>query len=109
VSNIQQYGGLLHVSQQARIDDGLLDIFVFKGLGFSYALRHTMTMLSRRCLQDPKIVHRQARHIRVLTQWAIPAQVDGDSIGTTPVTLNVVPQALRVLVPPGAPCELFDR
>ena len=107
VSNIQQYGGLLHVSQQARIDDGLLDVFVFKGLGFSYALRHTMTMLSRRCLQDPKIVHRQARHIQVLTQWAIPAQVDGDSIGTTPVTLNVVPQALRVLVPPSAPRELF--
>lgn len=107
VSNIQQYGGLLHVSQQARIDDGLLDVFVFKGLGFSYTLRHLMTMLSRRCLQDPRIVHRQARHIKVLTEWAVPVQVDGDTIGTTPLTLSVAPRALRVLVPSGAPSELF--
>jgi diacylglycerol kinase (ATP) len=106
-SNIQQYGGLLHVSREARIDDGLLDVFVFKGLGFPYAMRHIFKMLSRRCLQDPRIVHRQARQIRVLTEWAVPVQVDGDPIGTTPVTLSVVPRALRILVPPSAPPGLF--
>jgi YegS/Rv2252/BmrU family lipid kinase len=106
-SNIQQYGGLLHVSQEARMDDGLLDVFVFKGLGFPYAMNHMLKMLSRRCLQDPRIVHRQARRIEVLTEWAIPVQVDGDPIGTTPITLKVVPRALRVLVPPSAPPGLF--
>lgn len=107
-SNIQQYGGQLHISREARIDDGLLDVFVFKGLGFSYSLRHVVTMLSRRYLQDPHIVHRQARRINVLTEWAVPVQVDGDPIGTTPVTLQVVPRALRVLVPPSAPAKLFS-
>jgi YegS/Rv2252/BmrU family lipid kinase len=106
-SNIQQYGGQLHVASGARIDDGLLDVFVFKGLGFAYVLRHVMTMASRRCLQDPQIVHRQARRIEVLTEWAIPVQVDGDPIGTTPVTIQVVPRALQVLVPPSAPAGLF--
>jgi YegS/Rv2252/BmrU family lipid kinase len=106
-SNIQQYGGQLHVASGARIDDGLLDVFVFKGLGFAYILRHVMTMASRRWLQDPQIVHRQARRIEVLTEWAIPVQVDGDPIGTTPVTIQVVPRALQVLVPPSAPAELF--
>ncbi len=107
-SNIQQYGGQLHVASEARIDDGLLDVFVFKGLGFSYVLRHVMRMASRRYLQDPQIVHRQARQIEVLTEWAIPVQVDGDPIGTTPVAIKVVPQALRVLVPPNAPLQLFS-
>lgn len=106
-SNIQQYGGQLHVASNARVDDGLLDVFVFKGLGFPYVLRHVVKMASRRCLQDPQIVHRQARHIEVLTEWAIPVQVDGDPIGTTPVTIRVVPRALRVLVPPSAPSGLF--
>jgi len=106
-SNIQQYGGQLHVASNARIDDGLLDVFVFKGLGFPYVLRHVVKMASRRCLQDPQIVHRQARHIEVFTEWAIPVQVDGDPIGTTPVTIQVVPRALRVLVPPSAPTGLF--
>ncbi len=107
VSNIQQYIGMLNVASEARMDDGLLDVFVFKGLGFQYAVRHLLKIISHRYLQDPQIVYRQARHIEVWTEWAIPVQVDGDPIGTTPVTLKVVPRALRVLVPPSAPPGLF--
>jgi YegS/Rv2252/BmrU family lipid kinase len=106
-SNIQQYAGQLHVVPQARLDDGLLDVFVFKGLGFSYALRHLLTMLSRRCLQDPQIVHRQARYVKIQTDQPVPVQVDGDPIDITPATLQVIPRALRVLVPPTASPGLF--
>ena len=108
VSNIQQYGGKLHVIQEARIDDGLLDVFVFEGLGLPYVVRHVVKMLSRRTLEDPRIVHRQARHIRVVTEPATPVQLDGDPFGRTPTTLTVVPRGLRVLVPPTAPKALFS-
>jgi diacylglycerol kinase (ATP) len=106
-SNIQQYAGQLHRADDARVDDGLLDIYMFKGLGFSYALRHTFTMLSRRCPHDPKIVHRQAHEIEVRTERTIPLQVDGDPVGTTPVVVSAVPGALRALIPPTAPKSLF--
>lgn len=107
-TNIQQYAGQLHVAREARVDDGLLDLFVFKGLGFSYALSHVFTMLSRRYMKDPRVVHRQTRRAEVLTEWAVAVQVDGDPLGTTPVTLRAVHQALRVLVPPTAPPKLFS-
>ena len=107
VSNIQQYIGTLKVAPEARLDDGLLDIFVFKGFGFPYAVRHVLKIISQRYLQDPRVVHRQARHVQVWTEWATPVHVDGDLIGTTPVTLKVVPHALRVLVPPSSPPSLF--
>ncbi len=107
VSNIQQYTGMLSVAREARMDDGLLDVFVFKGMGFQYAVRHLLKIVSRRHLQDPQVVHRQARRIEVWTEWAIPVQVDGDPIGTTPITLKVVPRVLSVLVPPSAPRSLF--
>lgn len=106
VSNIQQYT-ILNIAREARMDDGLLDVFIFKGLGFLYVVRHLLKIVSQRHLQDPRIVYRQARHIEVQTEWAIPVQVDGDPIGTTPVTLKVMPLALRVLVPPSAPPSLF--
>jgi diacylglycerol kinase (ATP) len=107
VSNIQQYIGMLNVAREARMDDGLLDVFVFKGLGFSYAIRHLLKIISQRYLQDPQIVHRQACYIEVQTEPTTPVHVDGDPIGTTPVTLEVVPLALRVLVPPYTPRSLF--
>jgi YegS/Rv2252/BmrU family lipid kinase len=108
-SNIQEYAGGLHIINQARVDDGLLDICVCKGLGFSYALRHAFTMLSRRSFQDPKIVHRQACSITVQTENPVALQVDGDPVDTTPVTIRVVPRALRVLVPHSAPAILFTN
>lgn len=106
-SNIRQYAGVFNVAREARMDDGLLDVFIFKGLGFYYAARHLLKIVSQRYLQDPQVVHRQARHIEVQTEWAVPVQVDGDPVGATPVTLEVVPRALRVLVPPTAPPGLF--
>jgi diacylglycerol kinase family enzyme len=108
VSNIRQYGGRLHIIQDALMDDGLLDVFVFKGLGLPYVLRHAAKMLRRRYLEDPKIVHAQAREIRVVTEPETPVQLDGDPYGTTPLELSVVPRCLRVLVPPSAPRILFS-
>jgi diacylglycerol kinase (ATP) len=107
VSNIRQYIGMLNVAREAQMDDGLLDVFVFKGLGFPYAVRHLLKIISQRYLQDPHVVHRQACQIEVRTEWATPVHVDGDPIGTTPVTLRAVPLALQVLIPPSTPPGLF--
>ena len=107
VSNIQQYAGQLHLIPQARLDDGLLDVSVFKGLGFPYALHHLISMLSRRCLQDPQIVYRQARYVEIRTDPPVPVHVDGDTIDITPVKLQAVSHALQVIVPPTTPPKLF--
>ncbi len=90
------------------MDDGLLDVFVFKGLGFSYAVSHMLKMLSRRHLNDPRVIHRKARRIVVETEAATPVQIDGDPFGHTPVVVEVVPRALRIVVPPKAPPSLFS-
>lgn len=108
VNNIQRYGGLIEVAPQARLDDGLVDVFVFKGLGIAYVLRHVVRVLSRRYLDDPEIVHRQGRRVEVRTEEPLWVQVDGDPIGTTPVNMEVVPGALRIIAPPCMPSQLLS-
>ncbi|MEE8391724.1 MAG: diacylglycerol kinase family protein, partial [Anaerolineae bacterium] len=76
VSNIQQYGGVFNIAREARIDDGLLDVFIFKGLGFFHTMRHLLKIITQRHLQDPQVVYRRARCIEVQTEWAVPVQVD---------------------------------
>lgn len=107
VNNIQQYGGLVEVAPRAKLDDGLLDVFVFKGLGFGYVVRHLFRVLSQRYLDDPEIVHRQVRRIEIRADEALPVQVDGDPLGSTPVEIRVVPRALRILAPPTMPRDLL--
>ena len=109
VNNIQQYGGLVDVAPRAKLDDGLLDVFVFEGLGFGYVVRHLVNVLSRRYLEDPKVVHRQARRVEILAEDPLPLQVDGDPVGRTPVRVQVVPRALRILAPPTMPPDLLTQ
>lgn len=107
VSNVQMYS-IFHLTPQARMDDGLLDVFVFKGLGgFLYMLRMAGQLFVGRHLQNPQVVQRTARQVTVWTETPMAVQADGEPLGTTPVSIRVVPRSLRVMVPIQAPSTLF--
>ena len=107
VSNAQLYGGILRIAPDARLDDGLLDVVIFSGVGPQYTFRHLFSILGGRHLQDPSVRFLRARRVIVDSAQPWPVQIDGDPIGTTPMTFQVIPHALRVLVPATAPASLF--
>lgn len=108
-SNIQLYAAFFNIAPHARMDDGLLDIFVFKGLGFSYILRHLLHLFSGQYRHDPKVMHALARTMQVQTSPSVAVQLDGDPFGDTPATIGIEPGKLRLLVPPQAPDNLFSK
>ncbi len=109
ISNAQLYGGLLRIAPEARLDDGLLDVVIFNGAGPTYTLRHFMHLLGGRHLQDPRVRFMRARRVMVDCVRPWPVQLDGDPAGSTPMTFQVVPRALRILVPATASDSLFSR
>ncbi len=108
-SNIQLYAAFFNSAPHARMDDGLLDIFVFKGLGFSYILRHLLHLFSGTHRHDPKVMHALARTMQVQTTPSVAVQLDGDPFGDTPATIGIEPGNLRLLIPPQAPDSLFSK
>lgn len=107
VSNVQMYS-IFHLTPQARMDDGLLDVFVFKGLGgFLYMLRMAGQLFVGRHLQNPGVIQRTARQVTIWTETPMAVQTDGEPLGSTPVSIRVVPRSLRVMVPLQAPSTLF--
>jgi YegS/Rv2252/BmrU family lipid kinase len=108
-SNIQLYASIFNIAPQARMDDGLLDIFVFKGLGFQYALRHLLFIFSGRYLRDPRVVYALARQIQMETSPEVAVHLDGEPFGETPTLIHLKAGVLRLVVPPQAPHELFSR
>ena len=107
ISNAQLYGGVLRIAPDARLDDGLLDVVIFNGVGPEYTLRHFFSVLGGRHLRDPSVKFLRAKRVMVDCAQPWPVQIDGDPLGTTPMTFQVVPRALRVLIPPTAPPSLF--
>jgi len=108
-SNIQLYAAFFNIAPRARMDDGLLDIFVFKGLGFTYILRHLMHLFSGQYQRDPKVMHALARAMTVQTMPSVAVHLDGDPYGDTPVSVSIEPGNLSLLVPPQAPESLFSK
>lgn len=107
VSNAQLYGGVLRIASEARLDDGLLDVVIFSGVGPSYSFRHLFSILGGRHLRDPSVKFLRGKRVIVHTAKPWPVQIDGDPAGNTPMVFQVIPRALRVLVPPTAPAALF--
>lgn len=108
-SNIQLYAAFFEIAPQARMDDGLLDIFIFKGLGMAYALKYVVQTLGKRHLQNPDVMHALARQMTVEASPNVAVHLDGDPHGSTPFEVGICPGALRMLTPPNAPRSLFSK
>ncbi len=108
ISNIQLYAGIVRPSPEARIDDGLLDVCIFKGTSFAYTARHFVSIALGRAAQNPELINLRGRHIRVSARQPTAVHVDAEPMGVTPIDVHVMPRALRVIVPQTAPAELFS-
>lgn len=107
VSNIRLYGGLVALGARARVDDGKLDVCIFKGEGLFNYVQYIFKIASGLHLQDPQIEYHQSREIVIESSAPLPIHVDDEPFAETPVTIRVVPGALNVILPRNAPRGLF--
>jgi len=107
VSNIQLYGGVMSIGAKACVNDGKLDVCVFKGDGFFTFVQHALNVLSHRHVRDPKIEYYQCSEIVVESACSLPVHVDGEPFTKTPVAIHTVPSSLKVIVPKIVPGNLF--
>jgi len=108
VSNIQLYGGLFAIGANARVNDGKLDVCIFKGAGFFTFVQHALKVLSYQHLRDPKIEYYQCSKTVIEATSVLPVHVDGEAFTETPVTICTLPSALKVIVPKKTPGNLFS-
>lgn len=109
VSNAQLYARLVRVAAEAYLDDGLLDVCIFKGINLASTVHHAIRIFARRHLRDPQVEYYRCKKVSISTATPLPVQVDGDPIGTTPMEFEIVPQALNIIVPRNSSSQLFLR
>lgn len=107
ISNSQLYGGSVRIATDARLDDGLLDVDVFTGTGFSSAVRTTLGVITGLHVHDPRHSVHLGRTIHIQTDKPMPIHVDGEPFGLTPLECEVVPHALSVIIPNNIRPDLF--
>jgi len=99
VCNIPLYGGSFRMAPEARIDDGLLDLVLFRGRGRLQTLGFALSLLTGRHTRRHDVETHRVREVQLLAPEAPDLQLDGDPLRgvRTPLTVRLAAERLWVL------------
>ncbi len=100
VANSKAYGGGMFVAPDAELDDGLLDVVTIARGGQAAVPAQPPPRSSRASTSTTTEVDvRRAAEVRIEADRPFAVYADGDHLADLPVTVSLLPQALRVIVP----------
>jgi YegS/Rv2252/BmrU family lipid kinase len=99
VSNTRRYTGPLVITNRARVDDGLLDVFIFPGRDYLKFLKYAIGALFWIADRIKEVKYLQGKEVRVSSSEEVLYQLDGDLGVPLPARFQVVPGAMNIIVP----------
>ena len=99
IGNGRHYGGPFPFFKHAILDDGLLDVEVFKSLGYLEIIKYLQDVVFSSDIRVPEVEYFQTRRLRITSDEDVPVELDGELVGNCPVAFQIRDRALRVLAP----------
>lgn len=99
VSNASTYATDYKIAEEARMDDGLLELHIFKSRRFRDTFYSLISLALRRHKEWVDFEHYSITSLQIRGRRPTPVQIDGDTYCNTPVTIEIAPKALKVLRP----------
>jgi len=110
VSNIRLYaGGLATLSPQSLMDDGLMELWLFDGKKLEDVLTQAWSLWSGKHVNSDRVQCLPFKKIKLESDTPIYIQMDGEpEVGGEQVSVEVLPQVMKVLIPDQSPDSLFQ-
>ncbi len=99
VTNVRAYGGFWKLPGEIQMDDGLFDAIGIRARSGMELLKQGIRGSMNRLTVGPDVFHHQGAKLRIEAESRSPLQVDGDPCAHCPIDIEVVPKALRLLIP----------
>ena len=99
--NTPSYGAGLRIAPEARVDDGLLDVSILRSLNAAEVGRAIPRLFASGNLPETYLTQRKTQAVILQTDRPCMFHGDGEILGPAPVRIEVIPNAIRVLVPTG--------
>lgn len=96
IANGAYFAGGMKIAPGATLNDGRLDLVVLGDLGAIEIICWTPSVYWGRHLANPKISTHQVESVRLSGVAPMPCHLDGEVSGETPLTVQVLPRALRL-------------
>jgi YegS/Rv2252/BmrU family lipid kinase len=101
VANSGHYGGGMRLAPDARLDDGLLELVIISDVSRLRFLRMLPTVFKGEHIHRPEFEVVRARRVTVAASRPFTMYADGDPIAELPAEIEVLPEAVRTIVPAG--------
>jgi len=99
VLNSPTYGAGVRLAPDAAVDDGSLHVVLIEQLSKLGVLALLPRLMSSGELRTPRLKRWRAQRVKLTTNRPSFFHGDGEILGLTPVEIEVVPKAVRVLAP----------
>lgn len=92
-------GGFESFEPDAKLNDGLLHVYLFENLGFTDALQLAPALFTGKLKDTDSVTTFQTSRVHIDSPDSLPVNADGDTGGKLPLTFEVLPSHLQVLKP----------
>lgn len=90
-------GGGMMQTPDALFDDGLIDVTVVKNLSKLRLITKVPSLFNGKILSAKEVVHSRGKVLEITASPDSFMEVDGESVGNTPVRIEVIPSAIRIV------------
>jgi diacylglycerol kinase (ATP) len=98
-ANTSTYGGSIPIVPEAKPTDGVLNLCVIESISRLRALTLIPSVLRRRHGRRREVHFFPTTRVEIDSERALELWADGERMGTTPAVIDVLPRAIRVLLP----------
>ncbi len=98
IGNGRYYGAKMTLFPDAKPDDGLLDVLIFKNLGYLDIARYLGSVLIGKHTGLSDVEYFQTARVNIRSPEVVPVEVDGELLGELPMTFRIAGK-LRICVP----------
>ena len=101
VANSQSVGGFRNAAPLASVSDGLLDVLILKKVEVGQLSNLLLKIVQGDHINHPNVEYFQTKKIdiKILDDSKVIVDYDGECFGELPVTVEVVPKAVKIIVP----------
>jgi len=97
VTNGAYFGGGMWIAPEAHADDGLLEVVTIGDVGRMLGIRSLPMLYRGTHGRLRQVEFDRARRVEVDSDVPIGVEADGELVGTTPATFEVMPNSLEVI------------
>ncbi len=100
IANGPRLGGGFLATPQARHDDGIMDLCIATDVTRAEVLPLIPKIMKGKHTDHPKVIMDQAQQVAIRSDYPLPCQADGETVGENLHLIHVttIPQRLRVII-----------